>query len=152
MSSIASMPCRAATIAGCLLSAARSTAVAHVRCSMYKLPIAKATAANPIAKSANAARSSRTKYTWSAATTPRNHHIHFRLLSLFFIFLPPQTPLATTLVGQLRCSYLTAHPELWMRGPGRKVQSSPPHLSHLTLRGPQKRWYTRYIFKSKRFS
>src|SRR5216110_2389924 len=34
---------------------------------------------------ANTARSSRTKYNCIARTIPRNHHIHLRLLSLFFI-------------------------------------------------------------------
>src|SRR6266536_1031820 len=45
-------------------------------------------APKPNTKSANAARSSRTKYSCIARTTPRNHHIHLRLLSLFFILSP----------------------------------------------------------------
>ncbi len=42
-------------------------------------------------------------------------------LVLVFHLSSTQTPLATTLPVQLRCSCLATHPELWMRGPGRKV-------------------------------
>src|SRR6267143_3842083 len=80
------MPCRVATITGCWLSAMRSTVNAQKRCSMYKLPTTEATAANPSANSANTASSSHTKYICSETSVARNIHIHFRLLSLVFIF------------------------------------------------------------------
>src|SRR6266852_3077894 len=61
----------------------RSTVSAQKRCSMYKLPTTEATAANP---SANSASSSHTKYICNETSAARNIHIHFRLLSLVFIF------------------------------------------------------------------
>src|SRR5712692_5632947 len=79
------MRCRVATMIGCWLSAIRSTANAQPRCSMYRLPITKAIAANPTANRANTASSSHTKYICSKTSAARNVHIHFRLLSLVFI-------------------------------------------------------------------
>src|SRR3979411_3157233 len=81
------MPCLVATMIGCWLSAMRSTANAQPRCRMYKLPTRKAMAANPTAHSAKPASSSHTKYICSETSAARNVHIHFRLLSLVFIFV-----------------------------------------------------------------
>jgi len=36
-----------------------------------------------------------------------------------------------------------------MRHPVQKVQSLPSYLYHLTLSGPQKRWYRRHILGPK---
>src|SRR5882762_6385284 len=80
------MPCRVATMTGCWLSAIRSTVTAQTRCSMYRLPITEAMAANPTANRANTANSSHTKYICSETSAARNIHIHFRLLSVVFIF------------------------------------------------------------------
>src|SRR6266478_8912905 len=80
------MPCRVVTIIGCWLSARRSTVSAQKRCSMYKPPTTEATAANPTANRANTANSSHTKYICSETSAARNIHIHFRLLSVVFIF------------------------------------------------------------------
>src|SRR6266403_748602 len=63
-----------------------ATATAQVLTSMYRLPTTAAIAAKPTANRANTASSSQTKYICSATTSPRNPHIHFRLLSLVFIF------------------------------------------------------------------
>src|SRR5467141_25305 len=90
------MPCRVATIIGCWLSARRSTVSAQKRCSMYRLPTTEATAANPRANSANTASSSHTKYICSETSAARNIHIHFRLLSLVFIFPCPPSPVPLT--------------------------------------------------------
>src|SRR6266567_3987234 len=94
ISSMASTCCRVATMIGCLLSATRSTANAQPRWSIYTLPITKAIAANPTAKRANTANSSHAKYVCSEKSATRNTHIHFRLLSLVFIFslVPITTP------------------------------------------------------------
>src|SRR5258708_5948309 len=103
------MRCRVATMIGCWLSATRSTANAQPRCSIYKLPAANAMAANPTANSANTARSSHTKYVCSETSTARNIHIHFRLLSLVFIFFlypPGHYPI------ELRLLVYFPHPQL----------------------------------------
>src|SRR5262249_30809005 len=70
---------------GWWLAARRSTATAQPECNIYSAPITTAIAPNPNANKANAAKSSRTKYSCIAPITPRNHHIHLRLLSLIFI-------------------------------------------------------------------
>src|SRR6266849_5095140 len=81
------MRCRVANMSGFWLSASRSTANAQPLCSMYRLPITKAMAANPTANRAKTASSSHTKYICSKTSAARNVHIHFRLLSLVFIIL-----------------------------------------------------------------
>src|SRR6266567_5722580 len=72
-------------------------------------------APKPNTNSANAAKSSRTKYNCIARTTPRNHHIHLRLLSLFFILSP--------VLGS-DCLTLDPHPSAynWMPGTVRMVR------------------------------
>jgi len=90
MSSIVLMPCRVANMTGCWLSAIRSTANAQPLCSMYKLPITKAMAANPAANNANAASSSHTKYTCSETITARNITSTFGSCPWSSSFLVPQ--------------------------------------------------------------
>src|SRR5204862_190371 len=152
-SSIVYMRCRVATIIGCWLSATRSTANAQPRCSMYTLPAANAMAANPTANSANTARSSHTKYVCSETSTVRNIHIHFRLLSLVFIFfyIPQALPHGTSAAGLFPASSV-ALPLTWMHQLVRRVQPHPLYLSYLTASSPKMRWYTRYIFGPKRVS
>src|SRR5258708_12120474 len=104
------MPCRVATIIGCWLSARRSTVRAQKRCSIYRLPTTEATAANPRANNANTASSSHTKYICNETSAPSNIHVHFRLLSLVFIFpCPPLLP-PPTLTAVLLSTFSTSFP------------------------------------------
>src|SRR5947209_5319261 len=91
-SSTAETACRAAIITPLRLAQTRATVASQVFCSIYMLAIISAMAANATANIANAANSSRTKYICSATTTPKNNHIHFRLLSCFFICFPRIIP------------------------------------------------------------
>src|SRR5207248_7959874 len=59
---------------------------------------------------ANAARSSRTKYNCIARTIPRNHHIHLRLLSLFFILSSLAGPAIATLANLAHCGASSSMP------------------------------------------
>src|SRR5713226_3177909 len=117
------MPCRVATIIGCWLSARRSTVSAQKRCSMYKLPTTEATAANPRANNANTASSSHTKYICSETSAARNIHIHFRLLSLVFIFPCPRLLFRSTLTASLRFAFSKSLSLDWMRHTVQKVHS-----------------------------
>src|SRR5690348_294227 len=147
------MRCRVATMIGCWLSATRSTANTHPRCSMYTLPAANAMAANPTANSANTARSSHTKYVCSKTSTARNIHIHFRLLSLVLIFFYiPQALVHLTSAAGLFPASSVALPFTWMHQLARKVQPHPLYLAYLTPFSSKLRWYTRYIFGRKRLS
>lgn len=85
VSSTLSIPCRIATRTGCRLSAMRSTVTTQTWWSMYRLPTTTAMDKKPKANSTKAASNSHTKYTCKAAIVPSTHHIHFRLLSWFFI-------------------------------------------------------------------
>jgi len=124
---------------GCWLSATRSTATAQTRCNMYRLPTTEAIAANPIANNAKTANSSHAKYVCRATSAARNIHIHFRPVSLVFIFplsvipypLNPSSQLMFRVlliffVPLLRCATLPRGSKLF-----------PPHLYHLTPFGPQ---------------
>src|SRR5260370_8541915 len=71
---------------------------------MYTLPTTKEIAANPTANSANTANSSHAKYVCSETSTARNNHIHFRLLSLVFIFSLFPIPTRSNLPAELRLS------------------------------------------------
>src|SRR6266446_642030 len=117
------MPCRVATIIGCWLSARRSTVSAQKRCSMYRLPTTEATAANPRANSANTASSSHTKYICSETSAARNIHIHFRLLSLVFIFPCPHLLFHSTLTAGLRFTFSKSFSLNWMHHTVQKVHS-----------------------------
>src|SRR5260370_10137510 len=83
---------------------------------MYRLPTTKQQAANPTAKRANTANSSHAKYVCSETSRARNNHIHFRLLSLVFIFslfpIPTRSNLPAELWSSLGDStaYLDARP------------------------------------------
>src|SRR6266849_4118631 len=145
------MPCRAATIIGCWLSAIRSTVNAQKRCSMYKLPTTDAMAANPRANSANTASSSHTKYICSKTNVARNIHIHFRLLSLVFIFPCPPSPVPLNPDRQSAFRFLNVLSAYLLLGCAtlsrRSVKSLD--LSHLTPFASRRRWYASHIFGFK---